>query len=392
MNRRFIFLNSHPIQYFAPLYAKLSKEKGVEVQVLYCSDQGLDHQIDRQFNTSVAWDIPILDGYRCRFLKNHASRPSVYSFWGLQNWGIIPFLWKAPKSILVVNGWGYLICLVAIVAGNLSGHTVCLRGESPISREQKKTPRSIGLRKLLLGKMLFRFVHRFLYIGKQNKAFYQFYGVSEKKLVFSPYAVDNERFQGLIPKNADEKKRLRQSLGLPENASIILYSGKYMAKKRPLDLLEAFARLQIPDGHLVMVGEGELRPQMEAFIRERRLNNVRLTGFVNQSEIPRYYAAADIFVMCSDADETWGLSVNEAMNLGLPVIASDEVGCAQDLVRPGENGFTYPVGDIDVLREKIRLLIRDKNGPAQFGRASLEIIRPYSYDVIIQHLKTLEAR
>ncbi len=137
------------------MYAQMARCEDLDVTVLYCSDQGINNQTDRQFKANVAWDIPVLEGYRCVFLKNHALRPSVYSFWGLQNWGLIPYLWKAPKSILVVNGWNYLICLFAIATGRLFGHTVCLRGESPLTRELKKDKRSIRLRRIFAGEPAF---------------------------------------------------------------------------------------------------------------------------------------------------------------------------------------------------------------------------------------------
>ena len=74
-----------------------------------------------------------------------------------------------------------------------------------------------------------------------------------------------------------------------------------------------------------------------------------LTGFINQSEIPLYYRAADVFVMCSGVGETWGLSVNEAMNFGIPVLVSDTCGSAFDLVDEGSNGAVFKTGDIAAL-------------------------------------------
>lgn len=369
------------------MYAEMAKDDDVDVTVFYCSKHGVEASLDRQFGANVSWNIPILEGYSHVFLKNYAPRPSLYSFWGLQNWGLIWHLWKAPKSALVVNGWQFLINIVAIVAGKLLGHIVCLRGESPLALEMKKSPRALRFRKVALGKMLFRFVDYFLYLGEQNKKFYQHYGVPESKLVASPYSVDNRRFQQFLSRSAEEKRALRRELSLPENQVIILCSGKYLPKKRPIDLLRA--SLALPPGKctLVMMGEGVLRPEMEGFIEKNKLENVVLTGFVNQAEIPRYYAAADIFVMCSDAYETWGLAANEAMNLGLPLVLSDQVGCAEDLVEEGANGFTYPMGEVAVLAEKLNFLLADADFRDKAGRHSLRIIGRYSYEQIIQNLK-----
>lgn len=106
MKRRLVFLNSHPIQYFAPLYREIEKSGLFDLEVWYCSKHGLGGEIDRQFGTSVKWDIPLLEGYHYHFLHNFSLKPSIYGFWGLANWGIIGRLWRLPRrSIVVVHGW-----------------------------------------------------------------------------------------------------------------------------------------------------------------------------------------------------------------------------------------------------------------------------------------------
>src|SRR5207244_3025893 len=101
--------------------------------------------------------------------------------------------------------------------------------------------------------------------------------------------------------------------------------------KRPLDVLAAFQALEHRDrAALLYVGDGPLRGTIEA--RAAGMANVKVTGFRNQTELPRAYAAADVLVLPSEF-EPWGLVVNEALNFGLAVIASDRVGAAPDLVR-----------------------------------------------------------
>ncbi|MCB9307755.1 MAG: glycosyltransferase family 4 protein [Lewinellaceae bacterium] len=371
----------------------MAKDESLDVTVLYCSRQSAEAKLDRQFGVNVAWDIPLLEGYNHVFLKNHAPRPSMYSFWGLQNWGLIRYLWKAPKSVLVVNGWRFFIFILAILIGKISGHTVCMKIDTPIKRDLKRSEIKLTLRKILLSKVLFRFVDFFLYIGVQNKAFYRYYGVAEEKLIFSPFSVDNERFQELLPENAQEKKRIRQNLSLPLEDVIIMYSGKFMSIKRPVDVINAFMQIDTNKYNcsLVFMGDGELRKELENIIEKHKLKNVIITGFINQNTIPQYYAASDIFIMASEY-ESWGLSVNEAMNLGLPVIVSNEVGCAEDLVKPGVNGYIYPCGDVQRLAEKIHQLIVDKPLRHKMGKQSLQIVNQYSFQNVISHLTHLESR
>lgn len=385
---KIIVLNTHPVQYFAPLYKKMS-EQGLDLEVWYCSEESIKGEKDQQFGIEVKWDIPLLEGYPYRFFANHAAKGSIYGgFFGLLNWGVLWHILRVPRSLAVVYGWGYLIQILFILCAKLRGHQVALRCESPLNQELLKSKRSLQLRKFFLKFFMFKLVDHFLYIGQQNKRFYQFYGVADKHLFFSPYSVDNERFQKAADELLPQKKALKKALGLPEEAKVILYSGKYIPKKRPLDLLAAYQKLSMANVALVMVGEGELRAEMEKFVREQHLPNVFLTGFVNQSAIVQYYAIADVLVMCSEEGETWGLSTNEAMNFGVPVILSDMVGCAPDLV-PTELAAShiFALGDVGGLAERVAQCLA-QTSKAEWPR---QVVDNYSYSQIINSFKKIVA-
>jgi glycosyltransferase involved in cell wall biosynthesis len=383
-----VFLISHPIQYYAPLYRDITKENFTSVEVVYCSDEYIKGKEDKEFGVNIKWDIPLLEGYSYTFIKNSSLKPSTQKgFWGLVNWGIITYLFKKPKSVLVIHGWGYFTNILAVVAGKLSGHLICLRGETPWHQEKMKKGLMQACKKAWL-KVLFSFVDQFLYIGHQNRLFYRQNGVPDKKLTFTPYAVDNARFTSIAA--SVSKTDARNELGLPLSKKVVLFSGKYIVKKRPMELLQAFKDLDNKDYMLVMVGEGELRNEMEKFIEMNDLSSsVLLTGFINQSSIPLYYAAADVFVMCSGIGETWGLSVNEAMNFGLPVIVSETTGCSYDLVKNGINGFVFETEDITALTQCLNRILSDDQLSAAMAKKSKEIISDYSFEKIIEPLKTL---
>jgi glycosyltransferase involved in cell wall biosynthesis len=137
------------------------------------------------------------------------------------------------------------------------------------------------------------------------------------------------------------------------------------------------------------MGDGELRNVMETFILNNNLNNIILTGFVNQSQISKYYSISDLLVMCSDVGETWGLAVNEAMNFGLPIITYDMAGCAYDLIDNGKNGFIIPVGDIDKLAVAIEEVLKDDVISRYAEVNSGSILNQYSYEKIIQGLSLI---
>jgi len=135
-----------------------------------------------------------------------------------------------------------------------------------------------------------------------------------------------------------------------------LFVGKFINKKRPDDLLKAVINIyknnKIFDIHAIFVGEGPMRGELEK-LSEPYSKNIHFTGFKNQSQLPIIYSASNVLVLPSDARETWGLVVNEAMACGLPAIVSDASGCAVDLIDEGQTGFSYPVNDITALSKKL---------------------------------------
>jgi glycosyltransferase involved in cell wall biosynthesis len=387
MDKQVIFINSHPIQYFAPMYKHMNVH-GIKTSCWYCSDSSIRGGFDQQFGVNVKWDIPLLDGYEYKFFKNYSWKPSFSNgFFGLINFSMVWKLFRIPKSVIVVHGWHYFTLFCILILGKICGHTICLRCELPCNQEILKTGFIQTIKKLGLKYILFPRINFFLYIGEQNRLFYKSFGLADYQLLFCPYSVDNERFRQEYANLLNSIPSIKQTSGIPLNAKTIVFSAKYIAKKRPLDILYAFAQINIDNLWLIMVGEGELRTEMEIFIRNNGLKNVILTGFINQSKISDFYAIGDLFVMCSGIGETWGLSVNEAMNFNLPLIISDISGCASDLVKPGVNGYTFKTGDVDDLTIKLKQVLLE--GKLTKSISSIDIVDNYSYNTVSNALRTL---
>ena len=201
----------------------------------------------------------------------------------------------------------------------------------------------------------------------------------EDKLLFSPHDVDNERFAGNPAATLRDADLWRRSLGIPAEHALIMFAGKFEDKKRPLDLLEAFVQLgTVANVSLVFVGAGHL--QSELHQRAAGHPGVFFAPFQNQTQMPRTYAAADIFVLPSGGNsETWGLAINEALCLACPVIVSDHVGCAADLVLPGRNGLVFPAGNIRALTAALREALSDRQRLVRWGEEGRQIVAAYSY-------------
>ena len=383
---KIIYLNSHPIQYLSPLLKQLSN--AVQLRVGYLSKAGLGTIKDKGFGEVITWDEPLLEGYASFFIPNlRGSTPMDNGFLDAINPGVFKVLLSSPEKIIVLNGWSYLTNWLVFIFGPILGKEIWLRAESPLNQELRKSKKVLFVKKILLKHFLFKFlVKRFLYIGSQNKAFYNYYGVDDNRLIFTPYAVDNEKFRAKYNSNLPVLKDLRASLKIPTNLKIILFSGKYITKKRPLDLLHAFENLASEGYGLIFLGDGMLRSEMESYVSSRKLKNVWLTGFVNQSQIDKYYSIADVFVMTSGVGETWGLSVNEAMNFSLPVIVSTTCGSSFDLVEEGENGYTYTEGDIEALTKAIRYVFDEHKKCERMGNRSFEIVQGFSIEKLVTNI------
>ncbi len=118
--KKIIFINTHPVQYFAPLYAYCNKE-GLRVDAWYCSDESIRGKKDMEFGRAVKWDIPLLEGYSHRFFKNHSWKPSIHNgYFGVINTDVIKALFKEPKSVIIVHGWGYFTSLLVMAFRRLA--------------------------------------------------------------------------------------------------------------------------------------------------------------------------------------------------------------------------------------------------------------------------------
>jgi glycosyltransferase involved in cell wall biosynthesis len=365
-------VTSHPIQYQAPFFREISLNKGIELKVFFEKKDSVNPSgfFDKQFNRKIKWDIPLLGGYDFYFIRN------IFDFY--KN------LKKEKPDAVLILGWDSFYKIFVIFFSKLFKTKIFIRSENPLNQEKIKSGLKQWIKKIIL-KMLFKRISAFLFIGKQNKNFYKSYGISEEKLFFTPYTVDNKRLQSSYNNLKPKKNNFRARLGIKEEDIVILFVGKFIHKKRPLHLLEAYKKVLNLDKnnnkiHLVFVGEGELRIEMENYINKNNLSYVHLVGFKNQTELPEYYTMSDMFILPSGVGETWGLVTNEAMNFELPIIISDMPGSGYDLVKDGENGYMFQLGNIDDLSNKIFKLVKDKEKREKFGEKSFEFIKNYNYE------------
>jgi glycosyltransferase involved in cell wall biosynthesis len=218
-------------------------------------------------------------------------------------------------------------------------------------------------------------------------------GVPEEKISLMPYTVDNTRFMTNARLTDEERRATRQRYGISPDRPVILYVSKFLRRKHPDHLVFAAQRLAAEglSFDLVLAGNGEMQAELEALIASGGPPNVVMPGFINQQDMPGLLGASDIFVLPAE-DEPWGLIVNEAMCAGLPVVVSSEIGCAVDLVRPGENGFTFEARDIEGLTNALRPIVSNAGLRRAMARKSVEIIGRWSYRNCLDGLREAVVR
>jgi glycosyltransferase involved in cell wall biosynthesis len=392
--KRLAIFTSHPIQYQAPLFRALAASAGLEPTVYFGSRHGADVAVDAGFGQAFRWDVPLLDGYEHAFLPNTASKPDVSRFNGVRLSHPESALARGHHDALLLLGWQTLAHVQMLRAAWKVGIPVILRGESTLQREPADRARASARRMMWLPvrrrlyHAAFDRVQAFLVIGSRNRDYYRSFGVPDEKLYWAPYAVDNDWFALGERERAAARARVRARIGVRHDTVVFASSAKLIARKRPFDLVDAAGALRRrgADVHALFIGDGEERGAIEQRAVASGIGDaMTIAGFVNQRELPDWYAAADALVLPSDSRETWGLVVNEAMAAGLPVVVSDAAGCAVDLVRDGENGFTYACADVAALAHRLTIIASlGADGRRTFGQRSRERVKEFGIDVAVR--------
>jgi glycosyltransferase involved in cell wall biosynthesis len=372
---RLAALLTHPIQYFAPLFRTLAAQPGLELTVYYGSRRGAVPLVDPSFGKAYAWDIPLLDGYRYKFLPGLFGEVDNALPTPRLNPSIVNEITPRRYDAVWVHGYTGNTCWLAILTALMKRVPVLIRGDSHLRVDPRSAAKEYA--KYLALRGLFSRLAGFLYVGTLNKTYYQHYGVPESRLFWCPYTVDNAFFRYHAEALAPQRHQLRAMWGIDDNRPVILFAGKLAAVKQLPLLLEAYRRVrQRRRCALLMAGDGPLRGELESEIRRSAIPDVRITGFLNQTEIPKAYVAADLLVLPSRA-EGWGLVVNEAMNFSLPIIVSDRVGCGPDLVQPEVNGEVFEHNSTEALEAVLERFLAQPEQLPELGRASLQRIQQW---------------
>jgi glycosyltransferase involved in cell wall biosynthesis len=359
-----LIAETHPVPYHAPVYRHAASRLGVPLKVLYGSDFSAHGYFDQEFQVRLSWDSDLFSGYDHHFLSRvSAGGGRHYDDVGTSG------LWKKsdelqPKAIMTL-GYFHAFDFSAIRYARSRQLPLIFRGETSDRAQRRSAIRELARDTIL--RRLYQHCSSLLFLGEESREHYLRLGSDPSRLVFSPYCVDHESFSATEADRISHRAETRRLLSIPEDAFVVVFSGKLTLRKGVELLPQAIRRLPLELRKrcvLLFLGDGEMRQEILTLSGVEPRVQTRFAGFQNQSQLSSYYHAGDVLALPSRQKETWGLVVNEALNHGLPVVVSDMVGCHQDLVVPGVTGAVARPDDVESLAACISKVAMLANNPA----------------------------
>jgi glycosyltransferase involved in cell wall biosynthesis len=367
---RLALFAASPVYYQAPLYRRLAADARLDFTAIFASDAGV-RAGDFGYGEDVAFDVDALGGFRSVFLRGASGREAnIDSPLSLCNPDVVRVLRDGDYDVVWMHGYASCTHLLVALTQRLRRRPLLLRDDQTLLTPRpawKRAAKRVVFRTLLRDAIT-------LPVGTENERWLRAHGLRRASF-HVPYASD-------LSPSAD-RAVARRAFGIADDAGpVVLSVARLIPKKQPLLVLEAFARVRAGARcKLLLVGSGGLEPEVRARAVELDVaDDVVLAGFVNRSRIATAYAAGDVFVLASSHDETWGVAVNEAMQASLPVVLSDRVGCAVDLLRHGVNGFAFRHDDVDGLAARIGRLVASPSLRREQGAWSRRLVDGWTYE------------
>ncbi len=361
---------SHPTQHHSAWFQHLSRIENLNVKVYYYDAGSLGGMFDPGYGITQAWDVDLMEGTQSVVLPNLLRGNQINQFRQL-NPAIVPIALREKFDAILVSGYVSPSNWLALLGARLTGARVFYQADTNIQDVKRKKSSPLMNR---LRRAFFRRVSVFLTIGDNNKKVYKKFGIRESQMVWCPIPVDRPRYEAARTDAQLQSKleALREQYQIPPDAQIVAFCGKLIARKRPQDIIEALRALNRANVYGLLIGSGELETELKNSLTPE--DRIVITGFVNQSQIPYHMLLGDVGVVSSEWDPHPLVTTEFAM-CGLPVIVSHFCGVwgEHDILRPDENGFVYPCGDVQALATEIGRLLDDEELRQRMGSRSLEV-------------------
>ncbi|KXB09552.1 hypothetical protein AKJ60_00055 [candidate division MSBL1 archaeon SCGC-AAA385M11] len=374
---RLLIINTHPIHYHVPIYRTLNEYQDLSLDVVYLLNvySAEYRDPDHHKGWQMEYDYGLCKGYNNWLIKNYALRPG-FGFFGIINFGVFPLIIRQQYDAVLLFGYTHLTSWFVWLACLLSNTPVIFKGESDL---RTKRPWYKKFIKELYVRLFFCKISLFSYSYKENAQYLKKYGAKDKQLVFTPCAVNNsyyqEKAQSINPRDVLDKYKL------PPNAAVFLFNGRLEERKRPEIALKAFKNV-LRNTHqnifFIFSGDGSQKEYLKKLSMDYLSEGkIIFTGFNQSEDICELYSITYGLVLPSAKDPSPKV-INEAMNFGIPVIVSDSVGTANDLVIHNYNGMIFDTDNVESLTTCYYKILSSSTTYKDFSKNALSTMDTWS--------------
>jgi glycosyltransferase involved in cell wall biosynthesis len=344
-----IVIQSNATQFDGPFFRYLSTRDSFRLSVFYTSAPDAIRPFDPELNRCPDWNHDAISGYAFHVYPGRLLERLKTS---------AALVWSRP-ALIIMGGWRSPDNLVVLFLARLFRVPVGIRADNNRDDSSVHDSWKLRLRRFARNRILSLFSTGHP-VGTLAASYMTEGGVRPSRLFPFPYLVDETYLRGRYGTALAGKDLLRANYAIPADDFVVLGIMKFVEREDPLTLVKAFAMLsrQNTGVHLVLVGDGPLRPAIEKLLEDEKLANVTLPGYVSYSKLPEFFSISNLLVHPA-REESWGVTVNEALVCGLPVITADTVGSSIDLIEAGVNGFTFPCGDAKALSDLLGRILAE---------------------------------
>ena len=367
---RVAVVSPEPTPYRSPLFDLIAARPEVELTVIYAAETVAERTWSIELrHVAVFLGGFSLPGVRKLFHHEYPVTP-----------GIARELRRARPDVVVASGWSTFSSQAAVLWSRKNDVPYLLLVESHDLGVRTGWRRAVHHAYV---PRLVRNAAGILVLGSAARTAMLARGAEPGRVRIFANTVDVESRIERATELEARRAELREELGLSESDIIVLSVARLGAEKGLDTLIEAVGRLDVPGVAVLLVGDGPRRRSLEDLARKRGVRLV-LTGNLPWPRVEEAYCAADVFALLSRR-ETWGVVVNEAAASGLPLVLSDQVGAAYDLLRHGENGFLVGVADAGAAAGALHTLASDKALRRRFCLRSRELVRDWGYEPSVEN-------
>jgi len=375
MSFRVALLSEIIAPYRIPVFNALARQRDIDLHVIFLAETDPTQRQWLVYKDEIKFSYQVLPSWRWR--RNGSDTSGSI----LLNRGMSSALDRFRPDSILCGGYNHFAFWQALAWAKL--HTIHFAAWIESTSRDRRTSSGAAHS---VKRWFVRHCDSFAVPGQSSFEYVRSMGVPPQQIHTAPNAVDVERFATLALSARQNERNVRTELTLPPR--YFLYTGRIIPGKGVFHLLAAYSQLSAElrsQVGLVFVGEGSAKAELMKQAANIAPGTLVFPGFAQRDQLASFYALAEVLVFPTLSDP-WGLVVNEAMACGLPIIATDVAGCSTDLVKPGENGYVIPAGDVSKLAVAMQTFACDQQLSSRMGESSARLIEHFSPELCAEGL------